>query len=104
MANLVALINSANVMVMDDCEAIKIETSVSEDNYIYGTGEESGESYRIHIDEVDVNTTLFYQESLINNEDFGQFADIRETVKQLFNKLLDKDPQKMLEQLKTINI
>lgn len=104
MVNLVALINSSNIMIMDDCEAIKLETGLDENNYIYGIGEESGNSYRIHIDEIDVNTTMFYQETLINSEDFGEYADIRENAKQLFNKLLDKDPQKMLEQLKTINI
>jgi len=58
----------AAVYVPEDCEGIRIEAVDQEEQIFYGTGEETGESYQIEFDEVDIQHDMFYALELINTE------------------------------------
>lgn len=58
------MIQQAAVYVPFDCEGIRI--NYCEDDCFYGTGEESGESYCVSYDEVDLKTCLIYKFVLMN--------------------------------------
>ena len=59
-----AMIQEAAVYVPFDCEGIRI--SYCEDDAFYGEGEQSGDSYKITYEEVDLDRDLIYKFVLMN--------------------------------------
>lgn len=94
------LLCEANTIIMDDCEAITIESIDSESKTFCGIGEETGESYQINFDEVNPETDIFYKEEIMNEKDYiGENGDKRREAKELFASLLDKDVNSVLNTL-----
>ena len=70
------LASQAAIYIPADCEGIRIDywdtesAALDEEDtpeyYIYGTGEESGEEYRIAFDEVDLDADMFYKLTLMD--------------------------------------
>jgi hypothetical protein len=58
------MIQEAAVYVPFNCEGIRI--SHCEDDCFYGEGEETGESYKITYEEVDLKNDLIYKFVLLN--------------------------------------
>jgi len=58
------MIQEAAIYVPFNCEGIRI--SHCEDDAFYGVGEESGESYKITYEEVDLDNDLIYKIVLMN--------------------------------------
>jgi len=58
------MIQEAAIYVPFNCEGIRI--SHFEDDAFYGVGEESGESYKITYEEVDLDNDLIYKIVLMN--------------------------------------
>lgn len=85
-----AMVQASNVIILADSnmEAVIVNCMVDEDEAFLATGEESGEEYKILLDEVNVDTTLFYALKLLDPKDFGDEADKRKEARDLFEKLL----------------
>jgi hypothetical protein len=58
------MIQEAAVYVPFNCEGIRID--YCEDDAFYGTGEETGESYKVTYEEVDLDKDLIYKFVLMN--------------------------------------
>lgn len=102
MTDLFALLDQTKVMILDDCEAINIQVVDVDEQCVHGIGEETGENYIIKFDEIDVNTTMFYAETLIDEKDYQEDGRIRLEAKLLFNTHLNTNPQILLDLLKSI--
>lgn len=59
-----AKVEQTAIYVPQDCEGIRI--SHCEEDAFYGTGEDSGEEYKIHYEEVNLNQDLLYKLVLVN--------------------------------------
>ena len=81
------LASQAAIYIPADCEGIRIDywdTELDDDTrecFIYGTGEESGEEYRIDFNDVDLDTDMFYKLTLmevpaeVSDEAVAQLTD-----------------------------
>jgi hypothetical protein len=58
------MIQNAALYVPADCEGIRVDRC--DDDYFVGTGEESGDEYRVYYDEVDLEKDLIYKLVLMN--------------------------------------
>ena len=77
---LIRIVGSSSVYVPINCEGILIDyydtleeltEDMTEDELgFYGTGEESGEQYKISYSEIDINKDLFYKLVLVDPEEF----------------------------------
>lgn len=97
------LIANSNTIIIDDYEAITIESIDLDEKTFVGTGEETGESYCVNYTDIDHETTTFYHESYVNPKDFDAvFGETRQEAKRLFEKLLDANPKTLLTLLETL--
>lgn len=62
----IELVNEAAVYVPMSCEGIRIDSVCEDAQCFYGTGEETGESYTVQFDEVDLDEDSFYKLVKIN--------------------------------------
>jgi len=60
-SKVISMVGEACVYIPFNCEAMRIEAVVFEDGVFYGTGEESGEQYRVEFTEVDLDNDMFYK-------------------------------------------
>lgn len=67
-AKVKAIVATSAIYVPFDCEGIRID--YMEDDCFYGTGEETGESYNILYEDVNLKTDMFYSLQLVNHDDF----------------------------------
>jgi hypothetical protein len=96
-----AMVESSNVIVLADSnmEAVIVNCMVDEDEAFLATGEESGEEYKISLDEVNVDTTIFYALKMLDPKDFGEDADKRKEARDLFEKLLNENVDSLISAL-----
>ena len=85
----------SNIIIMGEQEAVIFMCEADEESFL-ATGEESGEEYKIMYDEIDIDTTFFYGLKLLNPNDFGKDSEKRKQARELFEKMLDGDVDKML--------
>jgi hypothetical protein len=93
-----AMVQASNVICMDDLEPV-IFTCMEDADSFLATGEESGEEYKISLDEVNVDTTIFYALKLLDPKDFGEDADKRKEARDLFEKLLNENVDSLISAL-----
>lgn len=96
-----AMVESSNVIILADSnmEAVIVNCMVDEDEAFLATGEESGEEYKILLDEVNVDTTIFYALKMLDPKDFGEDADKRKKARDLFEKLLNENVDSLISAL-----
>ena len=85
------MVENSNVIILADAnmEAV-IFNCMEGDKEFLATGEESGEEYKISLDEVNVDTTIFYALKMLNPKDFGSDAEKRSIARSLFDAMLDE--------------
>lgn len=98
------MLANATTMILEDSEAIQIIATFNDEKYVLGQGEETGESYKILFDEIDIETTIFYRSSMMNTNEYTP-ANIAlcENAKLLFTKLLAENPRKLLKTLEYLD-
>ena len=96
-----AMVESSNVIILADSnmEAVIVNCMVDEDEAFLATGEESGEEYKILLDEVNADTTIFYSLKMLDSKDFGDEADKRKEARDLFEKLLNENVDSLISTL-----
>ena len=55
------MVSEAAIYCSSEQEAIRIIEGSDEDDYFQGVGEETGETYRVYYEEVDIDYDLFYK-------------------------------------------
>lgn len=95
-----AMVENSNVIILADSnmEAV-IFTCMEDDNSFLATGEESGEEYKISLNEVNADTTIFYSLKMLDQKDFGEDADKRKEARDLFEKLLNENVDSLISAL-----
>jgi|TARA_B110000977_G_C10608810_1_gene311350 hypothetical protein len=68
LARVQVLAEHAAAYVQPDSEGMRITACVSEENYFLAEGEETGESYQIEYQEVDLARDFFYRFQLMDNK------------------------------------
>lgn len=101
MSTLTNILANATTIILENTEAIQIVAIMSDEKYVLGQGEETGETYQISFDEIDLETTMFYRSGLMNNNEYTpENMELCDKAKELFYKLLSKNPRNVLKALK----
>lgn len=95
-----AMVQNSNVIILSDSnmEAVIFNCMEDDDSFL-ATGEESGEEYKITLEEVNVDTTIFYSLKMLDPKDFGDEADKRKEARDLFDKLLNENVDSLISAL-----
>jgi len=62
------LAHAATIYIPNGCEGIRVDYVMDKEDYFAGTGEETGEEYRIEFADVDLENDMFYKLVLMENK------------------------------------